>query len=110
MSEQPAAPAVPSWDLADRLRKALRHAGLGVAEMASYLDVTPRSVGNWINGRVMPSTQTLRLWSLRTGVPFDWLRGDDGPRAVRGANVGPVKMRCSWTTGHFRPRAHLAAA
>jgi transcriptional regulator with XRE-family HTH domain len=93
MSEQPAAPEIPSWDLADRLRKALREAGLGVAEMAGYLDVTPRSVGNWINGRVMPSTQTLRLWSLRTGVPFEWLRGDDGPRALRGATVNPITMR-----------------
>jgi len=92
------------------MRKALRHAGLGVAEMAFYLDVTPRSVGNWINGRVMPSTQTLRLWSLRTGVPFEWLRGDDGPRAVRGVTVRGSTMRCSWTSGHSRPRAHLAAA
>ena len=107
MSEPAAPAAVPLWDLADRMRKALRTAGLGVAEMADYLDVSRTSVSNWINGRVMPSTQTLRLWSMRTGVPFEWLRGEDGPRAVRGARF---KMRCSWTSGHSRARGWLAAA
>jgi transcriptional regulator with XRE-family HTH domain len=92
------------------MRKALRHAGLGVAEMAGYLDVSRTSVSNWINGRIMPSTQTLRLWALRTGVAFEWLRGDDGPRAVRGATVGGSTMRCSWTSGHSWPRVHLVAA
>lgn len=74
MSTQPdASPGVPAWDTADRMRKALRHSGVGVEEMASYLDVTRRSVGNWVNGHVKPSKQTLRLWALRTGVSYDWL-------------------------------------
>lgn len=72
MSEQPEA-VVPEWDLADRMRKALRHADIGVAEMADYLGVSRRSVSNWINGSVEPSLQTLRLWSLRTGVPLEWV-------------------------------------
>ena len=76
MSEQPASPAgVPDWDVADRLRKALRVAGVGVTEMAGYLGVSRTSVSNWINGRIAPSTQTLRLWALRTGVPYNWLSG-----------------------------------
>jgi transcriptional regulator with XRE-family HTH domain len=76
MSEQPVTPAdVPEWDVADRLRKALRNAGIGTAEMAAYLGVSRQSVGNWINGRIAPSTQTLRLWALRTGVPYSWLSG-----------------------------------
>ena len=76
MTEQPASPqALPQWDVADRLRKSLRHAGLGTAEMADYLGVSRQSVGNWINGRIEPSQQTLRLWALRTGVSFEWLTG-----------------------------------
>jgi transcriptional regulator with XRE-family HTH domain len=71
MTEQPA--SVPQWDVADRLRKALREGGVGVAEMADYLGVSRASVSNWINGRVAPSIQTLRLWALRTGVPYPWL-------------------------------------
>jgi transcriptional regulator with XRE-family HTH domain len=47
-----------------------------VAEMAAYLGVSRRSVGNWINGHVEPGTQTLRLWAMRCGPPvtYEWLR------------------------------------
>lgn len=76
MTEQPASPqALPQWDVADRLRKSLRHAGIGPSEMADYLGVSRQSVGNWINGRIEPSLQTLRLWALRCGVDYEWLAG-----------------------------------
>jgi|HubBroStandDraft_6_1064221.scaffolds.fasta_scaffold00861_27 transcriptional regulator with XRE-family HTH domain len=85
MSEQPATPpGVPEWDTADRLRKALRHADLGVQEMASYLDVSRNTVGNWINGRIEPSTQTLRLWALRCGVSYEWLTEGRNPAVLAG--------------------------
>lgn len=64
----------PAWDLADRMRKALRHSGLGVSEMADYLGVGRNTVSTWINGWISPSTQTLRLWAIRCDVSFDWLR------------------------------------
>ncbi len=81
MTEQPAPPqASPEWDVADRMRKALRQARVGPQEMADYLGVSRQSVGNWINGRIEPSVQTLRLWAMRTGVPFEWLAGDQFPR------------------------------
>lgn len=67
---------IPEWDLADRMRKALRHAELGVQEVADYLEVNRNTVSNWINGRITPSTQTLRLWALRCGVSYGWLRGE----------------------------------
>jgi transcriptional regulator with XRE-family HTH domain len=79
MSE-PATPAnVPEWDIADRMRKALRTADLGVAEMANYLGVSRGSVSNWINGRIDPDRRTLRLWALRCGVSYDWLVTGLGP-------------------------------
>jgi transcriptional regulator with XRE-family HTH domain len=65
--------AIPEWDLADRMRKCLRHAGIGVQEIADYLGVSRTTVSTWINGRIAPSTQTLRLWAMRTGVPYEWL-------------------------------------
>ena len=81
MSEQPATPAnVRRWDVADRMRKALRHAGIGVQEIAAYLGVSRNTVSTWINGRIEPSTQTLRLWALRTGVPYPWLLAGDTPQ------------------------------
>lgn len=82
MTEQPASAAgVPEWDQADRMRKALRYANVGVQEMADYLGVARNTVSTWINGRIDPSTQTLRLWAMRCGVDFCWLAhgGHDGP-------------------------------
>lgn len=64
----------PEWDLADRMRKALRQADIGVQEMADYLDVSRSTVGTWINGRNRPSAATLRIWAMRCGVSFEWLR------------------------------------
>ena len=66
---------IPDWDIADRMRKALRTAGIGPQEMADYLGVSRQSVGNWISGRVEPSFQTVRLWSIRTGVDLEWVLG-----------------------------------
>jgi transcriptional regulator with XRE-family HTH domain len=74
MSEQPATPlGVPEWDTADRMRKALRGARITGRQMATYLGVNEATVSTWINGRITPSTQTIRLWALRTGVPYGWL-------------------------------------
>ena len=56
------------------MRKALREARVSVADIASYLGVTRGTVSTWINGRIEPSVQTLRLWALRCGVDYDWLR------------------------------------
>jgi transcriptional regulator with XRE-family HTH domain len=62
------------------MRKALRHAGLGPQQMADYLGVSRQSVGNWVNGRVEPSVQTVRLWAIVTGVSYRWLcHGNEGP-------------------------------
>jgi transcriptional regulator with XRE-family HTH domain len=70
MSKQPAA---LEWNQADRMRKALRHAGVGMQEMADYLGVSRTSTSNWTNGRILPSITTLRAWAMRTGVPFERL-------------------------------------
>jgi transcriptional regulator with XRE-family HTH domain len=63
------------FDLADRLRKALRFADVSVGDMADYLGVTRQTVGRYINGHVGPDRRTLRLWAIRCGVPLDWLEG-----------------------------------
>lgn len=73
MSMQTSAGVVPEFDRADRMRKALRVAGISVQEIAEYLGVARNTVSTWINGRIDPSTQTMRLWALRTGVPYEWL-------------------------------------
>ena len=66
------------------MRVSLRHAGLGVQEMAAYLDVSRNAVSNWINDRVTPSKQTMRLWALRCGVPLEWLETGKAPTLPSG--------------------------
>ena len=79
---------IPQWDLADRMAKSLRTAGIGVQEMADYLDVHRNTVGGWLHGRIRPDVRTLRLWALHTGVSYDWLcHGEDAPQLPRPAGV-----------------------
>lgn len=81
MTMQPAADPRFDFDQADRLRRALRFNELGVGEMAEYLQVSPNTVSNWINGRAKPRPRDLKLFALKTGFPVGWLEtGDwDGP-------------------------------
>jgi len=75
MSEQPAFSAgIPEWDVADRMRKALRYAGVMPGQMAAYLEVGNNTVSTWINGRITPTPQTIRLFAMRCGVAYEWLR------------------------------------
>jgi transcriptional regulator with XRE-family HTH domain len=83
---------VPEFDLADRMRKALRVAGIGVQEMASYLGVARNTVSTWINGKIAPSTQTIRLWAIRCDVPYEWLRWGDFPGPEYTDRDGPGKV------------------
>lgn len=64
---------VPEWTMGDRLARSLRHADLGVGEMADYLGVSRNTVGNYINDRRSIPRPTLMLWAMRTGVPIEWL-------------------------------------
>lgn len=88
MSIQAESAVVPVFDVADRMRKALRESDVGVQEMADYLEVSRSAVGKWINGHITPSAQTVRLWALRTGVPYEWLRDGTSPRTDWGPGGG----------------------
>jgi transcriptional regulator with XRE-family HTH domain len=109
VSEQQKDGDVPGWDLSDRMRKALRHAGVSVQDMADYLEVTRGTVSTWINGRIEPSPQTLRLWALRCGVSYDWLRGDYSPHVRRARAVTVLGFRKPGRTTRTRNRFEVAA-
>src|SRR5690606_11588498 len=64
---------VPAFGLRHRLSLALDHADVSVQEMADELGVSRNTVGNYIAGRTRPHKAVLRVWALRTGVPFTWL-------------------------------------
>lgn len=67
------------FDLADRMRRALRVSGVGVTEMAEYLEVNRDTVGNWINGRARPRTRDARLFAMKTGFSLVWLTSGQLP-------------------------------
>jgi transcriptional regulator with XRE-family HTH domain len=85
--------AAPEWDVADRMRKSLRHADIDVQEMADYLGMSRTSVSAWINGRYTPSVRTLRLWALRCGVPYEWLtEGETILRVRKAPSRTPIQL------------------
>ena len=83
--------SIPEWDLADRMRKAMRHAGMGgrgISEMAGYIGVTRGTISNWINGRWPPQPAAVRLWALRCGVSYEWLTGTENVADLTPARAG----------------------
>lgn len=86
-------PAVPEFDLADRMRKSLRTSGTSVQAMATHLDVSRETVSTWINGRHAPSTAALRVWAEHTGVPYEWLRWGRIRAAVPAVASHPHRRR-----------------
>jgi transcriptional regulator with XRE-family HTH domain len=73
----------PGWELADRLRKSMRDAELTTAEMAEELEVSRATVSNWLNGHTRPPASSIRLWAIKCGVDYRWLRdGDDVARSL----------------------------
>ena len=59
--------------LGDRLRDALRNAGMTQRELARTLDLSEQSVGNWIGGRSRPCAATLDTITGLLGVDRGWL-------------------------------------
>jgi len=92
---------VPEWTLGDRLRSALRHADLSVADMAADLDVSLATIGRWLNDRGPVKRSILRLWAMTTGVSLEWLETGQAPtvesepeelRACRDSNPKPSDL------------------
>ena len=77
------------FDQADRLRRALRVSNVSVSDMADYLGVTRNTVSNWINGHTPPKSRDLRLFAMRTGVPYEWLESGISEDPRNGPGRGP---------------------
>lgn len=83
MSQQPVEIQALQFDVSDRLRKSLQASGVSQQDMVDYLDVSRNTVSRWVNGTGPIKKSMLRLWALKTGVPFTWLESgvitDDSP-------------------------------
>lgn len=64
---------VPTFDQADRLAKARKHAGMDQAGLADAIGISRNSVGNYESGKTAPRPIVLRAWAMATGVPVEWL-------------------------------------
>ncbi|MGX7679111.1 helix-turn-helix transcriptional regulator [Jatrophihabitans sp. DSM 45814] len=71
---------VPIWTVADRLRKSREFAGLDQGSLAEAIEVSRNTISNYESGRVTPRRIVLRQWSLRTGVPLEWIETGNAER------------------------------
>lgn len=98
MSEtNPLSSAIPAWTLGWRLQRALAHAGISVQGMANELDVSRSTISRWINDNgTPPRSGFVKLWALRTGVPYEWLA-----EGVERPDTDPTQgtRKNAWFTG-----------
>ncbi len=79
MSDAQQEGAVPVFETRHRMALALEHADVSVSEMADYLAVNRNTVGNWLAGRAHPRDAYLRVWAMRCGLPYRWIRYGEAP-------------------------------
>lgn len=77
------------WDLADRLAKTLRVVDMSATDMAEHLEVHRNTVGNWLRGQGSPNGAYLRVWAMRVGAPYEWLRYGTNPSDGPNDDGGP---------------------
>lgn len=78
---------IPEWTMADRLRKARETTGMGVVEFSEKVGIGRGTVNNAERGHREPSRNTVRIWSLATGVSYEWLLNGTTPPPEDGEGV-----------------------
>lgn len=76
--------------IANRMEKALEHAGLTKAELARRLEVTPQAVNGWFKTGTI-SKPKLVQFAVATGVTLEWLMTEPGP-GDEDAEIGWVAL------------------
>lgn len=94
---------VPEFDLADRMRLALRKSPLSVNDMAAELGVRRETVSSWLNGHTRPLGPAVRMWASLTSVPLEWLDPDwytprdSNPEPAGSEDLAADQQRSYWT-------------
>lgn len=70
---------IPTWTLADRLRKAREDSGLSQGALAREIDISQKTVSNYENGNVEPRRIAVKQWAMRTDVDLHWLETGEVP-------------------------------
>ena len=79
---------IPTFTLADRLRKAREVTGMDQAEFAERAGLSRTGVSKAERGDGVPRRSTLRLWALASGVPLSWIETGEAPSP--GGDGAPV--------------------
>lgn len=98
---------IPTWTLADRLRKSRSAVGLEQKDMAERLMVSRGAIAGWETGNHKPSRLALVHWAQETNVPLDWLETGVVTDTLIGRQTRPPARR---VTSHGHRRLHLAVA
>lgn len=82
----------------DRLKQALKHAGIkdhgAAAMLARWLKVTPKAVSKWMNEETVPRIDKIKALAQRTGVRSEWLQYGEGNMLVSDSpNIAPTYFR-----------------
>lgn len=99
---------LPTFDLADRIRKAREIHGWDIGEMADRLAVSRGSVSGWERRRHAPHHKNLQDIARATGVPLSWLLGEeDIPAATDPFDPARYGLadQVGITPGHYRRAA-----
>jgi hypothetical protein len=92
---------LPTWNLADKLRKSLEHAQVETETMAAYLEVHPNTIRNWTAGRTRPPASAVKLWAMRTGIPYEWFNPEVAQLDISGHTRIPAGIPAQPATpGH----------
>jgi len=79
---------IPTWTLADRLRKARETRGLTQAELVDLTGISRRAMTRYESGETIPRRPHVIAWAMATGVALAWL--EDEECAVRDSNPEPA--------------------
>lgn len=80
---QPMTPSnIPTWSIADRIRKAREHAGLDQTELADRTNIARSTISNYERGTTRPSKVYVKTIALATGVDPEWIWSGNGPSDV----------------------------
>jgi transcriptional regulator with XRE-family HTH domain len=87
---------VPTWTVADRLRKAREITGLDKQDFARKVGLSRETVRNVETGRVEPRGVTLNAWAFATGVSVEWLaHGEDALAKEDNSDVFIIRVKAS---------------
>lgn len=80
---------LPHFELRHRMALALEHASVPKGTMADHLGISPNTVSNYLGGHTRPPVAALRVWALRCGVPYAWLKDGVETGPDQGGHASP---------------------